>query len=255
MQLNYKEYGSGYPFVIIHGLFGSSDNWTSIAKILGEQFHVITIDVRNHGRSPYSDELNYDLMATDLIELLDNLGLEKVNLLGHSMGGKMAMQFANDFPDRLNKMIVVDIGPEKYPPHHGEKIEGLLSIDLSSLNSRVDADEQLSQSIPGEMVRQFLLKNLYRDENRMFAWRFNLHSLANNLEEIFSEISFNQQVIIPSLFVKGGQSEFVGEKSIKLIEANFANFELETFENSGHWLHAQEPKRLIESIIQFIKKD
>ncbi|NQY07984.1 MAG: alpha/beta fold hydrolase [Flavobacteriales bacterium] len=252
MELNYKVFGEGEPLIILHGLFGSLDNWNSLAKIFGENHQVFTLDVRNHGRSPHSVELNYDLMLEDLNEFMEKKHLKKVNLIGHSMGGKMAMSFATVYPEKVNNLIIVDIGAQKYPPHHLEKIEALQNVDLDFVSSRKDVDEQIKEQIPSDMLRNFLLKNLYRNDDAQFAWRFNLDSLASNLENIFAEVEFDKVFDGPALFIKGGKSDYIDLDNMDLVDVYFADNMVKIFEDSGHWLHAQEPQRLVETINKFI---
>jgi len=171
MQLNHQIFGSGEPLIIMHGLFGSLGNWGGQIKTLAEHFQVIAVDMRNHGRSPHSDEMSYEAMAADIVELMDQLGLEHAHILAHSMGGKAAMQLALNHPERINKLIVVDISPVQYTPHHDDVFRGLFSVDTGTLKSRGEADQQLAEFVDDASVRAFLLTNLYRDEQKQFAYR------------------------------------------------------------------------------------
>ncbi|MFT7232560.1 MAG: esterase, partial [Cyclobacteriaceae bacterium] len=180
MKLSFRTLGEGVPLVILHGLFGSADNWQTVGKALSEKFKVYLVDQRNHGNSPHSDAFNYDLLVDDLNELIDGEGHNNVILIGHSMGGKAAMNFAVKYPEKVDKLIIVDIGPKQYPPHHENIFDGFKSIELSKIASRKEADEQLSAAIPDFGVRLFILKNLTRDDAGNFIWKINLGSLENN---------------------------------------------------------------------------
>ncbi|MCH7534576.1 MAG: alpha/beta fold hydrolase [Bacteroidetes bacterium] len=255
MELNYKVYGEGKPLIILHGLFGSSDNWDTLAEQFGESHQVYALDIRNHGNSPHSDEFNYQLMVEDLIEFVEKHELDKVNLVGHSMGGKMAMAFVNEYPDKVNKLVVLDIGVHKYPLHHEEKIRGMMALNLASISSRSQADKQLKSDVPHDMVRIFLLKNLFWNDDKMLEWKFNLHSLAKNLENIFDKVDLDKVFNEPALFIKGGQSDYIDLNQMNLIEEHFSNHSVIVFDKSGHWLHVQEPNRLLETVNKFIQED
>ncbi len=251
MKLHYRELGEGRPLVILHGLFGYSDNWQTHARKLSEYFRVILVDQRNHGHSPWSDEFSYDLMADDLQELLDALQLDEVLLLGHSMGGKTAMRFTEKYEDRVEKLIVVDIGIKKYPSHHDEILEGLNTIDPAKLENRTEADEQLEKFVSSYGVRQFLLKNLYWKEKGKLAWRMNIPAIENSMDEILAPLS-EKEMFVPTLFIRGAQSNYILDEDIPKLEAKFVDFQLKTVENAGHWVHAEAPEEFIEMVLEFL---
>ncbi|RAU81537.1 alpha/beta fold hydrolase [Pontibacter arcticus] len=253
MKLHYKELGHGQPLLILHGLFGTLDNWQTLAKRFAEHYNVFIVDLRNHGRSPHSDEHSYELMAEDVLELIDDLQIPTPAIMGHSMGGKVAMQFALKYPTRLTKLIVVDIAPKAYPPHHDEIIDALRSVDLTTVTSRGDVDEQLSKQIPEMDVRLFLMKNLYRKEDNTFGWRMNLEALDKNYANVAAAIAADVPFKKSTLFIKGGRSRYIQQEDIYgSIEHLFTLVEVETIPNAGHWVHAQAPDEVYELVSNFL---
>ncbi len=265
MKLFYRKIGEGQPLIILHGLFGQSDNWNSFGKLFAESgFAVYLVDMRNHGLSPQSDVFNYQAMSDDILELItDNNLLKdgKIILLGHSMGGKAAMQFALQHPELLDKLIVVDVAPKFYPPHHQDVISGLNAIDLRLLKTRKEAEIILSKYISDIGTKQFLLKNLYWKENAnnsspsdgSFAWRFNLEVIGKQINEISSEIINDSICTTPALFIRGSRSSYILDEDIKLIKKFFPYSTIETIADAGHWVHVDKPKDFFESVIRFIK--
>lgn len=251
MKLNYKKTGSGPPLVILHGLFGSLDNWFSIAKELVEHYTLYLVDQRNHGDSPHADEWNYSVMVEDLKELFDAEGLEKVLLMGHSMGGKTVMNFAVKYPERVEKLIVADIAPRYYPVHHESILEGLNSLDLKKIQSRKEADEQLAKYIPELGVRQFLLKSLTRDSDG-FAWKINLKVIKEKIENVGEALAEGSTYNGPTLFLAGANSNYIQQKDLPDLEAHFPNYELEFVTDAGHWLHAEQPHSVVEELRKFL---
>lgn len=252
MKLFYREVGEGSPIVILHGVFGSSDNWLTPAKMLSDNYKLYLLDQRNHGQSPKSDVFDYDSMANDLKEFIEEHQLKAPVIMGHSMGGKVAMAFAVKYPQLLSKLIVVDISPNYYPPHHQKIIEGLNSIDLETLQSRQEADSQFSKFEPELGVRQFLLKNLYRNESNNFDWRINLPVISEKIENVGEALDPTSKVTVPTLFVKGGLSRYIREKDEALIKSIFLNVELATIDGAGHWVHAEKPNEFINTVRAFL---
>ena len=250
MKLHYREIGEGQPVVILHGLFGNSDNWQTHAKKLAEYFRVILVDQRNHGHSDWSEEFSYDLMSSDLFELFELLDLKKVILIGHSMGGKTAIQFSQEHPSFIEKLIVIDIGVKKYPMHHAEILKGLHSIDLNVVNTRGEAESILSQFIESNGVRQFLLKNLYWKEKGVLAWRMNIAVLEREMVNILAALS-SKEVFLPTLFIRGALSNYILDQDIDDLEDQFSDFNLVTIENSGHWVHSESPTEFLNSVLEF----
>lgn len=252
MKLYYRELGQGQPLVILHGVFGSSDNWLTPSKILAGHFHVFLLDQRNHGHSPHSPEFSNKMMAEDLREFLQEHSLEKPVLMGHSMGGKVVMEFAATYQDQVDKLIVVDIAPKYYPPHHQKILEGLNAIHLDSLRSRQEADEILSRFEPELGVRQFLLKNLYRNDEGRFAWRINLPVINEKIDNVGEALSESSHIDVPTLFVKGEKSRYIKEQDEELISKIFSDYRIETVAGAGHWVQAEKPKEFLETIMKFL---
>ncbi|TPE45230.1 alpha/beta fold hydrolase [Pontibacter mangrovi] len=256
MKLHYKEMGHGQPLLILHGLFGTLDNWATLAKRLAEHYNVFLVDLRNHGRSPHSEDHNYDVMADDVLQLVDELGIPTPAIMGHSMGGKVAMQYALKYPTRLTRLIVVDIAPKAYPPHHDEIIDALQSVDLSTATSRSEIDAQLAKSISEEEVRLFLMKNLYRKEDSTFGWRMNLDALEKNYEHIAAAITADVPFKKHALFIKGGRSGYIKQEDIYgCIEHLFTLVEVETIPEAGHWVHAEAPDKVYDLVTTFLEAD
>ena len=258
MKLFYRKYGQGQPIIILHGLFGQCDNWQTAAKGLAENgFEVYAVDQRNHGLSPHSDEFNYKVMSNDLNELISDLGFGKAILMGHSMGGKIALQFAVDHPERINKLIVADIAPKYYPPHHQQVITAVRAVDFDLVKTRKEAEETLSKYLPDYSTKQFLLKNIYWKTETQLDWRFNVDAITKNIEEVGKEIEFNRiftKQDFDTLFIRGGNSRYILDSDIPDIRIPFPDAELVTIEGAGHWLHADKPKEFLEAITQFINR-
>ena len=251
MHLNFKKFGSGPPLVILHGLFGSLDNWFSIAKELVEHYTLYLVDQRNHGDSPHSTEWNYGVMVEDLLELLDAEGLDSVYLMGHSMGGKTVMNFAVQYPERVSKLIVGDIAPRYYPIHHQVILEGLNALDLSQLQSRKEADDLLAPYIPELGIRQFLLKSLGRDANG-FAWKINLSVITQHIEEVGKALDEETVFEGPTLFLGGANSSYIQEKDLSDMKRHFPNCTWISIPNAGHWLHAEQPQAVVAAMRKFL---
>jgi pimeloyl-ACP methyl ester carboxylesterase len=251
MILFHRHYGAGNPLIILHGLFGQSDNWAGIAKVLGNQFSVYCMDMRNHGQSPHHPDFSYEAMANDVLETLYDLRLNKIHLLGHSMGGKAAMFFAQNHPEKLHSLISVDIGPRYYAPHHTEIIAGLKSIQLETIKTRSQADEQFMQFVPDSATRQFLLKNLVRTNDQQFVWRFNLDVIAKEIEHV-GEALPPGAVNVPTLFYRGEHSNYILPEEYPSILQQFPEAVFKTMQGAGHWLHAEKPQEFMETCIEFL---
>lgn len=246
--------GSGKPLCILHGFLGMSDNWKTLGSKYAENgFEVHLIDQRNHGRSFWSEDFNYDLMAEDLLHYLGDKNMERTALIGHSMGGKTVMQFACNYPEKVEKLLVADIAPRFYPPHHQDIINALNRLDFDSINTRGDADDQLKKYLSNFGVRQFLLKNLYRTKNNSFGLRINLAVLSDRMEEIGENISSTESYNGPTLFLKGSRSEYVSDADTPQIKKHFPKAEIETIDNAGHWLHAENPDQFFHKSFLFLK--
>ncbi|MGC8653295.1 MAG: alpha/beta fold hydrolase [Candidatus Kryptoniota bacterium] len=255
MRLNYITFGDGPSLVILHGLFGSLDNWYSLSKAFAEGFRVITVDMRNHGRSPHSFIFNYQVMAKDILELLDDLRISEASLLGHSLGGKVAMQFVSLYPNRVHSLVVVDIAPRSYEANHLEIIQSMLSLHLSSHQTRKELDAELAQSIREYSVRQLLLKNVGRDSSGKFFWKFGLEEIAKNYDEVNREIRFLSKINKPTLFIRGGKSNYINDENILDIKKYFSKVEIVTIPAAGHWVHADAPAEFLRIVMDFLERN
>lgn len=244
--------GEGQPLIVMHGVFGSSDNWQTVGKEFANEYKVYLVDLRNHGKSPHSNTFTYDTMADDIVELMAAEGISSCYLLGHSMGGKVAMNLASRFPDRVSKLIVVDIAPKFYPPHHDQIFQGFRSVDLPSLKSRREADEQMARVIPNMGVRQFILKNLDRDEQGDFIWKLNLDVIEAKANEVGAGIEDGAAYSGSTLFISGGKSDYIQDEDHETIQARFPKVRIETIEGAGHWVHAEKPHELKELVLDFL---
>jgi pimeloyl-ACP methyl ester carboxylesterase len=254
MSLHSIIMGSGQPFIILHGFLGMSDNWKTLGKKWSEQdYNVHLLDQRNHGRSFHSEDFDYAIMATDVHEYCKEHQLKNIILLGHSMGGKVAMQCAAMYPDLIDRMIVADIAPKEYPPHHSDIIHALQSVDFDQVQSRSEADKSLSSHIKDVGTRQFLLKSLYRKKDKNYGWRFNLPVLAAHQNKVGRHDSLDGPIQIPTLFIRGGESGYVLDADKMLIDHAFAQAQLKTIPNTGHWLHAQDPETFSKFVEEFLK--
>jgi len=251
MKLHYQSVGTGQPLVIMHGLFGSSDNWRAIAKQLAPYARVITVDLRNHGRSPHSSQQDYPLMVGDLLELMNDLNIDEINLMGHSIGGKVAMQFATMHPEHLNSLVVVDISPKQYDTdkEHITIFNALLALDLSAYSKRSEVDEALSTEIQDKTVRQFLLKNIVTDKGELH-WQINLQALYDNYANFGAEISMQKTVSNKSCFIRGARSNYIQKSDEVIIANSFLNSEIITIEGAGHWVHAEAPQQFLATIME-----
>jgi esterase len=254
MELAYRKYGNGQAMLILHGLFGQSDNWNTLAKKFGaDGFEVYTIDLRNHGLSPHSEEWNYEVMADDVNEFIESHHLLNPILLGHSMGGKVAMMFALKYQNILNKLIVADISPRAYEPHHEDVLKALRAVDFNSISTRKEAEEAMSKHISDFGTKQFLLKNIYWEDsaaNKM-KWRFNLDVIEKEYESITTAIPQGRSEI-ETLVVRGDRSNYITDSDLKDFEKRFPNYKLVTITNSGHWVHAEQPEQFYQAVRDFI---
>jgi pimeloyl-ACP methyl ester carboxylesterase len=245
--------GKGIPLLILHGYFGMSDNWKTLGNQFSEDYEVHLIDQRNHGRSFHEDTFNYEVLVEDLYSYIQEHQLSKVYLIGHSMGGKTAMLFAVTYPELVEKLIVVDISPRAYQPHHNAILAGLNSINFSVDNSRGKVDRKLADLIPELGVRQFLLKNVYWKEKGQLAFRFNLASLAENNSEVGAALPPFTVFENQTLFLKGQNSDYITAKEEATIAAHFLNSKIIEIKNAGHWLHAENPAQFYAEVYSFLK--
>ncbi len=249
-----KILGKGTPLLILHGFFGMGDNWKSHAnKLADDGFEVHLIDQRNHGRSFHTDAFSYDLLVEDLHNYIQHHNLDKVKLLGHSMGGKTVMLYAVKHPEFVDKLLVADIAPKEYPPHHQDIIKALNSVDFSKHKTRKQVDEKLSELIPQVGVRQFLLKNTFWKEKEELAFRFNLSSLTANYDEVVKGLPSFTVFEGDTLFLSGAKSGYITKEDKHLISAHFPNSKIVSISNAGHWLHAENPTDFYNEVVSFLQ--
>jgi len=254
VRLNYKSFGEGTPVVILHGLLGSLDNWQTFARRLAGEFMVYTVDLRNHGKSPHSDVHTYPAMADDLLEFFREQNIPKAHLIGHSMGGKAAMQFAIFHPEKVLKLIVVDMAPRSYESGHEMIFEALMKIDLEQIRKREEADALLGETIHDTVMRQFLLKNLDRNTDGSFAWKMNLHGLWKNYSFINVPIRSDAKVNVPTVVIRGGKSNYVQHNDLNSFKEIFPNTSLITIRDAGHWVHAEAPDEFYHTVRNELRK-
>ena len=250
MKLFHRVIGEGPPLLILHGLFGSSDNWQTHARSLAGAYSVYLVDQRNHGHSPHDAEMDYTLMANDLFELIADLGLRDVRLIGHSMGGKTIVRFAQLYGFLIDKMVVADMGVKAYPPHHDEVFKGLFAVDVASCPSRKEAENRLSPFIQDAGNLQFLLNNLYWKESGVLAWRFNLEAIYAQREKIMAALPADK-VEADTLFLTGGRSQYVPQSDYNSIREVAPAARFKSIPDAGHWLHADRPQEFIHICEEF----
>ena len=253
-RLNYQQLGQGEHIILIHGLFGSLENLNMVAKTLAKQYCVTSIDVRNHGNSFHQLGMNYEDLAQDVINLLDKLAIEQCHILGHSMGGKIAMQIALSHSQRVNKLILADIAPVEYPAHHSRIIEGLQALDLAKVEKRKDADSQLAHYVDNMAVRQFLLRNIALNKQGSFYFKCSLNNIEQGYQQIMQSIDNpnEQKFIGKTLFIKGGKSDYILPEHQDIIAAIFPNAKAKIIQGAGHWLHAEKTVAFNKIVIDFL---
>lgn len=252
--LHYKTYGQGPALVILHGLFGMLDNWQTLARKWAEDYQVVLLDLRNHGRSPHEEEMSYPLMAEDVAEILETLGIDECILLGHSMGGKVAMQTALDYPDLVSKLVVVDIAPRRYTPGHAAIFAALEAFDPATLPDRKAAAREMEQYVSDPGIQLFLLKNLTRHSDGGFRWRMNLPVIKANYHKLIGPVgNLGDSYPAPSLFIRGGNSGYVKDEDVDFIQVLFPAARLATVAGAGHWVHAEKPVELMAEVDAFLQ--
>ncbi len=254
MKLYSKILGTGKPLIILHGFLGMSDNWKTLGTKYAENgFEVHLLDLRNHGRSPHSSNTSYKSMALDIYDYCMEHNLKSVDIIGHSMGGKVAMLFATTYSDLVDKLIVADIAPKYYKPHHDEILKGLSSIDFAQKPSREDADEQLAKFVPDLGTRQFLLKNLYWKQPEQLGLRFNLEAFLANKDSVGVDDLYGKIFNRPTLFIRGGNSNYILDSDFPAIVSHFPKAKILTIDGVGHWLHAENPQDFLEISLEFLQ--
>lgn len=250
--LNFKTFGSGDPIVILHGLFGMLDNWQTIAKKLAEDYMVYVVDLRDHGKSEHTNDFNYPLLAQDIAEFLESEWIHEAYIIGHSMGGKTALQLVKDHPDVVEKLIVVDIGIKSYKGGHEIILEALRSVPIDTVETRKEVENHLSQYISEPGIRLFLMKNLTRNKEGGYRWKMNLNLLTKHYQEILAGVTFDDVIDTPTLFIRGGKSAYILDEDIDNLSSLFNDMKLVTVEDAGHWVHAEQPNELLSAIRSFL---
>jgi esterase len=246
--------GDGPPLVILHGLFGISDNWMSVGKALAGCYRVIIPDLRNHGRSPHAEAFGYFPMMEDLLEMLEESDYQSVILLGHSMGGKLAMHFAVQYPEMVQKLIVVDISPRqtRVRQTHLRMLHAMNAIDFDQITSRQEVEMILADHIETEALRLFVMKNLIRIDRQRFAWRINLGAIERNIDEIMEGIPAGSGFDQPTLFIRGGDSDYITGEDLPVIRMMFPHHQMVTIPEAGHWVHADQPEEFLMILMNFL---
>lgn len=260
MDLFYRELGEAHKnigkpsLVILHGLFGSCDNWLTISKKIAEKHHVLLLDQRNHGRSPHHPEHHYEALSEDLYHFIASQNLsQKPAIVGHSMGGKTVLFYAQKYPESFDRLLIADIGIKYYPVHYQSILDGLNSIDLTTLKSRKHADKLLALHEPILTVRQFLLKNLYRNNEKQFAWRISLPTLTAQIENVGQELNIENPIHGKILFLRGEKSDYIQDTDLDEIKNAFPTAKIATLRGAGHWLHAEKPAEFLATLLQFME--
>jgi len=252
VTLHFKQLGHGEPLVLLHGLFGSGDNWFGVAPRLAEKFHVFAPDLRNHGYSPHHAEMGYPLMAADVEKFFLSQKIESAHVVGHSMGGKVAMQFALDFPARVKKLVVVDMAPRAYARAHDKIFAALLALDLASFQTHQQIEDALAPEIPSLSLRRFLLKNLGRDEHGKFIWKMNLRGVVENYSRLGEVLSAENQFDKPALFIRGGKSDYINTADEAEIRRRFPAAEIQAIAAANHWVHADTPEEFVRMVLEYL---
>jgi len=253
MKLNYEEYGGGSPLIILHGLFGSLTNWRTVGRSLSNRYRVINVDLRNHGHSPHEPGLSYTQMADDVLELMDDLGLGSAQIMGHSLGGKLGMFLADRDPERVQKLIVVDIAPKRYPPWHQDIFDALNAVNLNQLKSRQQAKDMMAEHVFDATVREFLATNLERHDGQ-WRWRFNLPALAEAYPGTSEMPELHGFFAGPVLFIRGANSSYIEDTDFPLLRKQFPGACLVTLTNAKHWPHIEAPEAFLTAVRQFLSE-
>lgn len=259
VRLHHRITGEGPPLVLLHGLFGSLENLGGVNQRLQDSWQIHGLDLRNHGRSPHAPTMDYPAMADDVVAYLDDQGIDRACLLGHSMGGKTAMQVALHHPERVEKLIVADIAPVTYHPRHDAILEGMNSLDLGAIHSRSDADRALAEYVETPEIRMFLLKNLVRvpdsekaDNTDTFRWRLNLGVINECYQNLADAPAGDGPFEGPVLFIKGSESAYIQQKHHERIKTLFPEARIEEIEGTDHWLHAEKPDEFARLCREFL---
>jgi pimeloyl-ACP methyl ester carboxylesterase len=253
MKLHSKIYGDkGQDLIVIHGLFGMSDNWNALGKKFSKYCKVHLIDLRNHGRSPHSSDFDYDVMCEDVLEYMEGHNIQKPILLGHSLGGKVAMKCAFTYPEKIDKLIVDDIAPREYDIEFiKDVVLSLYKIRLECFSKRADVDKEISLFIGDDFTKLFILKNLYKNKDKVFAWRFNIDVFVEKIKNIQNANFVNGICTLPTYFIRGENSNYINSDDESLIQKYFSDVSISTIKDAGHFLHAEKPEHFYDEVMGF----
>ncbi len=256
MKLNARVHGKGQPLIVMHGLFGMSDNWNTLGKQWADELHrsVHLLDMRNHGRSDWDSPHTYHAMSEDIAQYIKENGMEKAAILGHSMGGKAAMFFATLNPDKVDKLLIADIAPKHYPVHHQDIIDALDYVRQSKPESRNRAQELLGEKINNDGIAFFLLKSLHRRKDGIYDWRFNFEQIKRDIDKVGEALPPPAIYEGPTLFLRGNKSNYITDEDVPYLDEHFPDVQLATIEGAGHWLHAEKPKVFSENVENFLRQ-
>jgi pimeloyl-ACP methyl ester carboxylesterase len=253
MNLHFETAGEGPPLVVLHGFLGSADNWRSMSRSLGAHYKVLAVDLRNHGGSPHSDDFDYDVMVGDLEEFIQRQKLTGIRLLGHSMGGRVAMQFAIDNAQAVDKLVIVDMAPKPYGSSQRNLLQALRGLDLTRYHSYGEVDGALAAQVSDAALRQFLVKNLVRENGRL-RWKIHLEALYRNYHKLGRGLEPERPFDKPTLFIRGGQSNYIGDADMPLIQRIFPRAELVSLAGAGHWVHVDRPAEFFAAVVNFLNR-
>jgi len=251
--LHYTETGNGKPVIILHGLFGSSKNWQSLSRVFSRHFKVFRLDLRNHGQSFHHDEMNYPAMVGDVYRLISNLGIDSCSVIGHSMGGKTAMLLTLEHPELVSQLVVADIAPVNYSHSHSHLLQSMMCLRLDQMDSRSSVDKALQQDIPETMLRNFLLQNLERKDGQ-WRWNVNWSVIDQQLNHLtgFPNLPADWKVKTQTQFIRGEHSDYIDDIGIRTIDNHFEDATIKTINNAGHWLHAEQPAKFSQLVLEFL---
>ncbi len=255
MELSYSQFGTGPAMIILHGLFGQRDNWLTIARIFSSDYSVYLPDARNHGQSPHSDEFSIPFMCADLYEFMNLHRIEKTILIGHSMGGKVVLDFVVKYPERVEKLIIIDIAPRAYEDRaeHRQVLEVMQQLDLSFFQTRKQLEEALRNQLPEKLV-QLALKNSYYKLPNVLDWKLNVDGISKNMPLLLEEVLIEKSIPVPALWIRGGLSDFVSEADEVFLRQKFTRLEIRTIQGASHWVHADKPNELVAEIKNFLNR-
>lgn len=251
IKLFYKSHGNGPPIIILHGLLGSSSNWSTTADLLGKHLQVFAVDLRNHGNSPHARDFDFNSMVADLKIFMENQNMRQAIILGHSLGGRVAMEFADQYPAMVDKLIIVDVAPKSYPPTHKAMLDVLLAIDLNTYETAKDVVDALAKAIPSLQLRNFLAKNIYRMPDGLLGWKVNLRAIRDNYDSLCVSTDFKNSYEKPVLFIRGELSDYICAEDEPVIRKIYPQSKIKTIAGAGHWVHIDSKNSFLYTVLNF----